>query len=244
LVSLCGDGSHLKLLHDVHVGCAKASGIGTFLTSLYANRASRPRLLRKRNRVAKFKEHEMTMNEGGKITADEIRDLLGKPPLIKGENAEDYWRWWNAFVEEHQPECLSDWVSVDELAAKHWEQNRGRRSNAALLEGALFEALKNLVSPFCNRQLYDGIPPIPSQISYAYYLSDNKDRQKARKQVEEWGITDDHILAEAMQIRAKAIILMDRIDHHRANSKRSTMKDLIRNSQLRSKQPDQPQSLQ
>ena len=67
-------------------------------------------------------------------TAEQMKALFGPPPLVRGESEEQYWKWWEAFVEEHKPKTLSDWVEVNDLANKQWEQGRLRRCNPALIE--------------------------------------------------------------------------------------------------------------
>jgi hypothetical protein len=48
----------------------------------------------------------MPLNENQKMTADQIKALLGAPRLIRGESEEAYWKWWSAFVEQYKPESL------------------------------------------------------------------------------------------------------------------------------------------
>ena len=92
----------------------------------------------------------MPTNVDRETTAEQIKDLLAAPRLVKGESEEAYWKWWSAFVEEYKPRSLSEWFEVNDLAHKQWEQDRLWRCNSAMIEGALFQALKNLVRPFCD----------------------------------------------------------------------------------------------
>ena len=98
------------------------------------------------------------------------------------------------------------------LACKQHEQERVRRSNSAPVDGGLIEALKNLLKPFCNPLASDGIP-IVAKIAHDYYVGDDRDKERAREKVESFGITDDQILAEAMQLRAGAMVLFVRMDN-------------------------------
>ena len=51
-----------------------------------------------------------------KFTAETIRALLGEPRLMPGESEENYQKLWEAFVEDYQPETLSEWLDVDHFA--------------------------------------------------------------------------------------------------------------------------------
>jgi len=179
----------------------------------------------------------MPTDDDRKLTAEEFKTTFGAPPLIRGESEEAYWKWWNVFVEQYQPENLSDWLDVDQLAIDHWVQARVRRCNPALVEGVLFEALRNLLRPFCLPAVSDSIQTNATHIARDYYLGDDEDREEAREKVQTWGITDDQILAEAMQIRGQSMVLLDRLDNHRTNSKRKGQKELDRRSQARRNPP-------
>jgi hypothetical protein len=82
------------------------------------------------------------------LATSPMRDMFGKPPLIKGENAEDYWRLWDAFAADHNPKTLSEFIVVNDLAHKYWEQLRLRRYSPALIESSCIEALEYLIRPF------------------------------------------------------------------------------------------------
>lgn len=163
--------------------------------------------------------------------------------MIRGESEGNYWKWFTAFAEERQPEGLFDWLEVRDLAIKQWEWDRLQRCNSALIEGVLFEALKNLLRPLCMPLVSDGISSA-ARIAYNYYLGDDEEREQAREKVEAWGITDDQILAEAMQMRAKELVVFDRMDSYRENSKRAHRKSLDRRSEARRNRSDQPDSRQ
>jgi hypothetical protein len=165
-------------------------------------------------------------------TAEQMKALFGELPLIRGESKEDYWKLWSAFVEDLKPKSLPDWIEVTELANKQWEQGRLRRCNPALVEGALVKALMELLQPF------HGIGIQPTQIARDYYAGDPKARQKAREKIASCGITDDQILAEAMQMRSSAMISMDRMDNYRSSARRI----LERRSEARKNPPDQTDS--
>jgi len=177
----------------------------------------------------------MPTDDDQEMTAEQIKDLLGPPRLVSGESVEAYWKWWFAFVQEHKPKTLSNWLEVNDLANKHWEQDRLRRCNSAILDSVRFSALKKLLEPFQNIGLN------AARVAQEYYAGDNKEGRAARAKVLECGITDDHILAEAMEMRRDALLLLDRMDSHRSNSRRLLLKDLDRRANARrALAPEQP----
>src|SRR5277367_488485 len=64
------------------------------------------------------------MKSKEKFTADEFKELLGPPRLIRGESEEAYWKWWSAFVAAYNPERSLEWFQLNHYATKTWEQQR------------------------------------------------------------------------------------------------------------------------
>ena len=191
------------------------------------------------NRASKsFADSEKKMSSNQKFTADQIKEMVGTPRLMQGESEKAYWMWWEAFAEERKPECLSDWLDVNQLAIKNWEQERLNRCNTALLDSALRTALRHLLIRFVS-PLSGGLITVPETVARDYYGDDEEAREEAREEVAACGITDDHILAEAIQMRGKELLLFDRMDNHRANAKRALQKELDRRSESRRNDPPQ-----
>jgi hypothetical protein len=193
----------------------------------------------RREYVAFSKESRVPSNDKQQLTKDEIKNLLGAPPLIRGESEESYWNWWEAFVAQHEPESLTDWLEVDQLATKHWEQERLRRSNAALLDGVLVQALASLLAVYSSNRVTDDllldpmwfIDPFP--LARNYYSGEGLMQDSAREIVAAYGITDDQIIAKATKKCSDAMIQFDRMDSYRTNAKRALLKELDRRSESR-----------
>jgi hypothetical protein len=186
----------------------------------------------------------MSLNDDRKLTEDEVKALLGPPPLIRGENEEAFWKWWRAFVAAYEPQTLSDWIGVHELACKHWEQNRLRRSTSALIDGALIGGLKRLLAPVTRPAVFNptggnDLGNDPTKIAHEYFAGSNEKKKDARRRVQAWGFSDDHILAEPVRSRADAIILFDRMDNYRSGAKRALQKELDRGLEARRSQSGQ-----
>jgi hypothetical protein len=162
----------------------------------------------------------------------QMRVLFGKPPLIKGESEEDYWKFWDAFVEDIKPKRWPDWIVVNDLAHKYWEQLRLRRYSPALIEGACVEALAHLLMPFFQ----DGT--IAPCIARDYYAGDATGKKEAVRSLEKYGITSDQIFALAMQMRGSGLLMLDRMDGNRENACRALRKEIERRSAASENPPD------
>ncbi len=182
-----------------------------------------------------------------KYSAEEIKQLLGAPRLIRGERADDYWKWWSAFVELYEPEYLPDWLDVNQLAVKQWEQERLRQCNSAIVDATLIDALKKLLRPLNSLNLHKGINDsllMVHEIAHDYYFGSEIDKLKARDQVEALAITDDQIMAEALHICAGSLVMFDKLDNNRTNARRALQKELGRRSETRRSRSGENSELQ
>ena len=110
------------------------------------------------------------------------------------------------------------------------------RCNNALVDNSLRTALRHLLQPFVG-QASGGRIVIADKVARDYYSADEEDSEEAREKVASCGITDDDIMAEAIQLRGDAIIQLDRMDKHRAYAKRAIQKELDRRSNARRDNP-------
>jgi hypothetical protein len=178
----------------------------------------------------------MLSSQSQKLSVEQIKKLLGPPLLIRGESEEDYWNWWDAFVAQYEPESLTDWLDVDQLATKHWEQERLKRSNTALLDSVMCKALASLLADYTTTATVTEHAKEPLsfidhfRLAKDYYSGEGDAQEFAGRIVEEFGITDDQIIAKAMQLRGDAMIQFDRMDNYRTTAKRALLKRLDQRS--------------
>jgi hypothetical protein len=169
--------------------------------------------------VQKGKEVLMTAN----LTVDQVKALLGPPPLMPGESQEEYWNWWTVFVEPDKPKRFFVWLEVNELAHKEWEQKRLRHYRPALVKRAQILALNSLL-----RAVHVGIP---DNIAKDYFGNDATAQRRARETVDGYGITEDQIVAEAIVERGEKMLILDRMDSNRANTSRHLRKAIDRRAE-------------
>jgi cell wall-associated NlpC family hydrolase len=165
------------------------------------------------------------------LTVDQVKALLGPPPLMLAESEEEYWKWWTALVEPDKPKSFLAWLEVNELAYKEWEQKRLRRYRPALVKRALISALSSLLLG-----LYDGIG---SKLARDYFGNDATEQRKAREIVASYGITEEQIVAEAMVKRGAEMLILDRMDSNRASASRPLRKAIDRRAETGRIPPEQ-----
>jgi len=177
------------------------------------------------------KGKEVLMNTNQELPADEVKALLGPPPLMLGESQEEYWKWWTALVEPDKPKRFFAWLEVNELAHKEWEQKRLRQYRPALFKRALITALSSIL-----RGIHDGIPP---KIAKDYFGNDATAQREAREIVAGYGITEEQIMAEAMVKRGDEMLILDRMESNRSSTSRHLRKAIDRRAETGRIPPEQ-----
>jgi hypothetical protein len=74
-----------------------------------------------------------------------------------------------------------------------------------------------------------------SRFARDYLYGNEEAKQEAREIFADYGITEDHIMAEALRIRGDGMSIVDRMDKHRANEIRLTQKEIARRAEVRDK---------
>jgi hypothetical protein len=60
--------------------------------------------------------------------------IFGSPPLVGDEDPQLYKEFFSLIAAEHDPEDISDWLLVKDLADVHWERLRERRLKAEVIK--------------------------------------------------------------------------------------------------------------
>jgi hypothetical protein len=163
-----------------------------------------------------------------------IEELFGKPALLAGEDEELYSRLRNAVASHINPETTLDWILADDLAGKHWEEQRLKRDAAALLDGVYDEAVRILVAPFLAPSEQ---PKLPYFITYTRLHGDDFDKGTMAQTLAHFGITKQQIRAKQFQICGSDLTVIDRMIARRESSRRHMDKQLERSAKKNSKAP-------
>ena len=180
----------------------------------------------------------MFSNADQMLTVDQVKALLGPPPVMPGESAEEYMNWWEAFVEPDKPKTFMAWLEINELAHKEWEQKRLRGYRSAIVKDALITTLFSILA-FRFESL---VPRVSSamtlEIARDYYGSDITARGKARAIVASHDVSEEQIAAKAMARRGEEMLVLDRMDVNRANTSRHLRKAIDRRADASRNSPE------
>lgn len=166
-----------------------------------------------------------------------LDDLLGKPPLIKGEDEAAYRRLLEAIAHEMQPQTLLEKISVKELVDSIWDQRRHKDSIAALVEIEFISALASLLRHRMPRPPPDcsSIETLEAEDRASLLAKEYFDGNTTAKQRNEltllfrrYDITEEQIRARAMEHCSVSIQLFKRMKENDDKIIRRALKEHAR----------------
>jgi hypothetical protein len=144
---------------------------------------------------------------------NQMDDLFGEPPLLKGEDTARYGRLLAAIKHEIKPETVFEKIHVREFTDKLWQQQRCKQSAASLVDGAYIEALANLLRPFNPPAISFG-EDAATEMARDYYSGEAKAKKVEAVELllAQYGITEDQIRAKAMQLCGGGVLMFNRME--------------------------------
>ncbi len=172
----------------------------------------------------------MSANNPKDSPANEMFDLFGPPPLIRGEDVTRYWRLNAAVEDDIKPKDFFDKVRVRDTTDKLWERQRCKSSAAALVESFKIEALESLLRPFVPPPTMSFGEDAETVMARDYFSghAGGKRLEEITCLLEIHGITPEQIHAKAMQLCGNAIAMFNRMEAHCEKSLRTLRKDNAR----------------
>ena len=146
-----------------------------------------------------------------------MRTFIEHPPLIEGESPEQFWLLLRSIVEEQKPECMTEWLSSYDMAVKRWEGHRLSRLSVALIQASMFNAVLDIacaLEPESGLLTLDFDPRktvLRNDVTKNFYNTDPQKRQEVFKGLEERGITQAEIVANALQRNVKSLQVVEQM---------------------------------
>ena len=152
---------------------------------------------------------------------DEFEFLFGKPPLLEGEDQDNYMRLREAIVDGLKPKTVFDLINIHDQVNKLWEERRYRRAATALISGGMQSAVKYFLE-----SIYD----MPDDLILKYLSTNAKERKEVLSLLAQHGITMAELQAKAAQLEGGGIQMFDRLVAARESSRRMLLKEAQRSS--------------
>ena len=116
-----------------------------------------------RNSICKLDDANASIET---IVPAEIRDILGKPPLLATEDPNAYYTLLAKLAREEKPSGIVEWLWVKDIADHTWDIIRLRRIKAAHVNGQFKSVVARQLQPIAERER----KPQRSRMAYMAYL--------------------------------------------------------------------------
>jgi len=134
-------------------------------------------------------------------------------PVLKGESAEEFERFHDAFIEELKPRGIVEAQLVADIAEKAWEIRRYQRVKTNLINSARRPGVKELLESLieCSRELdyrhrENEIYRLTEQ-----WFGDESDKNEVLQIFERFGLDESAVEATAMRSAAPDLETLDRL---------------------------------
>ncbi|MET4481422.1 hypothetical protein [Bradyrhizobium sp. F1.13.3] len=163
---------------------------------------------------------------------DHVIGLFVEPVLLEGEDPNGYWNMVSAMIDERPPETFLDWIELNDMATKLWEERVFRRTTNAIIRGGQRLAVQQFMSEILpgehlTKRLKKADDTADHRAS-RYFSENKKERQEIRSQLATYGITEAELLARSAQNNSDAILMFEGMVSSRERSRRKIQNDIRR----------------
>jgi hypothetical protein len=175
-----------------------------------------------------------------KLIPDDIRQILGKPPLIRGEDPQAYDQLFSQIVVECQPQAMSDWFRAKDVTDAAWEALRLRRMTASVVDLGIRQVGKKLLQPLMSKNAGEEVAAVGKRTDelLAAYISG---REEAVQQIEgtltKVGLDEADLTAAAFEAKLDPLGKLDRMVETRIKQRDRALHDLARAAEARAARP-------
>jgi hypothetical protein len=144
-----------------------------------------------------------------------IRTLLGKPPLVVGEDRDLYETLLAGIVARAQPKDIIAWMLVVNFANLQWENRRWHEAMAGIINVARRDGLQSMIElTIDENDIQDGSDPErEAEIRSPNWYREPDSRQATTEHLAKYDIVDvsDTMSAQAIAMRAPEIEMLQRM---------------------------------
>lgn len=163
---------------------------------------------------------------------DHMIGLFVEPVLLEGEDPNLYWNMVSVMIDEHRPKILLDWIAVNDLVTKLWEERVFRRATNAIIRGGQRLAVHQFMSeilPGDHRvERLKKIDDTADHRANRYFSTSKKESEEIRSHLAKYGITQAELLARSAQNNIDAILMFEEMVSSRERRRRKLQNEIRR----------------
>jgi hypothetical protein len=135
-----------------------------------------------------------------------VEIMLQSSPLAAGEDGQDYAALVREIHQEVEPKNIFDQMRVADIAHSAWEEGRYRKQRVELPHATRLKAAVVLLMPFTRNFEFKA-----AQTARDYLCGEPETRERARRIMRHFGISDAAVDAQAAELHAQSIAALDRL---------------------------------
>ncbi len=174
-----------------------------------------------------------------KLIPDKIREILGKPPLLRSEDPAHYEKLFSFFVAESDPQTVSDWVRVKDAVDAIWETQRLRRLSGGVMDLGIRRAAIKLVLEGMSEAPREKISVAKQRVEalVGKFLAGEDTEKNLNQVLAEAGVGADALHAAAFETKAATFERVDRMVGSRIKQRDQALLNLQYSADARAARP-------
>jgi hypothetical protein len=141
----------------------------------------------------------------------EFRHLFKRLPVLATEVRQDYLELLQSMACAIRPEDGVEWALLKTIVDNSWEMLRYERSKAGIIDGALKEALTNVLCSILEESTIKVSREQDARELAEDWFNDPATREEILKHLNDYQLDEDSIIAEAIRIRSRELEQIERM---------------------------------
>jgi hypothetical protein len=163
---------------------------------------------------------------GNVVLTPEWKQLLGKPPLLIGEDETLYWKIFDHMAALEQPCDFVEWVHVKGFVDRHWEAGWHRSAKTELLNLGRKQALADIAHKVIDHKRKDYLEQA-HRLSTNWFV-DEKVKKEFSNILTLMGLNEDCISAQVLVSNADKYRMLEALDAGTTNRRDGSLRELER----------------
>jgi hypothetical protein len=156
----------------------------------------------------------------------ELKELLGRPPLLINEDETLYWKTLDQMATLVRPRNFVEWIYVKGFVDRHWETGWHRSAKTGLLNLGRKYAVAEIARKVIDNKRKDYLDQV-HRLSTNWFV-DPKVKQEFRELLKLVGLTEDCIPAQALVTHADKYRILDNLDANATARRDAALRELER----------------
>ena len=168
------------------------------------------------------------------LVPPEVLELLGDPPLIRGENPDDYDRLFGQFAATIEPKDFVEWMLTKDVLDLVWEIRRWRQIKSAFFDNELYRSGSQIVGELLEDEAGGFLMNAERnarQLIIGSTTGDPASQSQLQTLLEENGLNHNSILSHALVRRLHDIERLEKLMSSAERRRDDTLKSIERRRQ-------------